>query len=350
MNYHRNQVWGNWQSRIRAVPLAYRLLAFGIAASQMLLFSTVQYSIIPPLILIASVGIYTLFKALHPFRWYQNRNIRTFLIGTDILVCIFLVTSTGGLYSPFLLYTLAPVLKMALFFDGRKTSAVAVSSGVYVIISHLFNPFFPTQLALPELSYFLIYVIAVCLAAVLPYMINANLRQRMETEDIIQERRRLSREIHDGTAQTLGILCWRVQLFGRRLMQMGIEMDEVKELGKLAEKARQDTRESLELLRNYTDDRSFLIYLQDHLERLNQDTNILFRLDNETREINLEAPVELELMRTCQEAMTNIKKHSGARNVRVKLRRINGHLEVSIVDDGCGFDAHAYYDDASQDR
>jgi len=99
------------------------------------------------------------------------------------------------------------------------------------------------------------------------------------------------------------------------------------------------------LLRNYTDDRGFLAKLEDYIERLNQDTSIYFRLDTETREIDLDAPVELELMRTCQEAVTNIKKHSNARNVQVKLRRVNGHYEVSIIDDGCGFDALSQYHD-----
>jgi len=72
-------------------------------------------------------------------------------------------------------------------------------------------------------------------------------------EDIIQERQRLSREIHDGVAQTLSALRWQAQLLTRRLRAMGIELEEIKQLEVLTEKARMDTRESIELLRSYTD-------------------------------------------------------------------------------------------------
>jgi len=343
LNRHRDQILGKWQERISIVPSAYRWLAFAIATAQIFLFPSAYYSVISPLILVTGVGIYTLLKTLRPFRWHE-RGIVTFgVFGADLAVCIFLVISTGGLYSPFLLYTLAPVLTAALLLDRGITFGITALSWAYVIGAHLANPFFLTQLFLPELSYFLAYIIAASLAAALPYLINVNLRQRLQSEDILRERQRLSREIHDGTAQTLSALRWQAQLLHRRLMAMGIELDEVKQLEMLAEKARQDTRESLELLRNYSGDSSFLPHLKGYLEQLSQGSNLAFRLDTENGKLRLEAPVELELLHICQEALTNIRKHSGAYNVEVKVKSADKHLEVSIADDGCGFDALAYY-------
>ena len=347
MNEQRNQAlgkWHKWQKYVGIIPSAYRLLAFATASAQIFIFTSAQYSVLPPIILVTGVGIYTLFKVLHPLRWHQGNILGLSLLGIDIAVCTFLVISTGGLYSPFLLYTLAPVLTAALLLGGVVTLATAGLSIAYVIASHLFNPFFLTQLSLAELGYFMVYAIAVCLAASLPYMINVNLRQRLQDEDILQERQRLSRELHDGTAQTLAALRWQVQLLRRRLAEMGIELNEARELEKLVEQAHQDTRESLELLRTYTGNGSFLPYLQDCLERLSQDTGIHLHFDIKTTEIHLEASVELELRRICQEALTNIKKHSrGANNVQLKVTQVDNHLEVSIADDGCGFDALAYY-------
>ena len=127
---------------------------------------------------------------------------------------------------------------------------------------------------------------------------------------------------------------------------MGIDLGEVEELVRLTEKAHQDTRESLELLRNYTGNGNFLPHLKDYLKQLSQDTDIDFHLDIETGELRLQPVVELELLRICQEALTNIRKHStGVHKVQVKVCPINGHLEVNIADDGCGFDALAYYRD-----
>ena len=43
--------------------------------------------------------------------------------------------------------------------------------------------------------------------------------------------------------------------------------------------------------------------------------------------------------------MTNIKKHSRAHNAQVKVKSVNNHLEVTIADDGRGFDALAFHRD-----
>ena len=350
MNCQRDQILGKWQEGIGVVPSAYRGLAFAIALAQIFLFPSAHYSVIPPLILVTGAGIYTLLKILRPFPCHEKGVIIFGILGADLAVCIFLVISTGGLYSPFLLYTLAPVLTAALLLDRGITFGITALSGAYVIGAHLANPFFTTQLSLPELSYFLVYIIAASLAAALPYLINVNLRQRLQSEDILRERQRLSREIHDGTAQTLSALCWQAQLLHRRLMAMGIELDEVKQLEVLAEKARQDTRESLELLRSYTGDGSFLPHLKAYLKQLSQESNLAFRLDAENGELRLEAPVELQLLRICQEALTNVRKHSEAYHVEVKVKSVDKHLKVSIADDGCGFDALAYYHDGVEAR
>ena len=138
---------------------------------------------------------------------------------------------------------------------------------------------------------------------------------------------------------------WQVQLLRRRLTEQRIDLDEAGQLEELAEKAHHDIRESLELLRNYTGYGSFLPYLKDYLEHLSQDSAIDFRLNTEINELPLEARVELELLRICQEALTNVRKHSGARTVQVKIRSVDDHVEVSIADDGCGFDALAFCHD-----
>jgi len=349
LNHHRDQILSRWQDRISLVPSAYRWLAFGIASAQIFLFPSAYYSLTPPLYLIIAVGIYTLLKTLRPLRWQEKNSSTLVLLGLDTVVCFFLVLSTAGLYSPFLLYTLAPVLTAALLLDRGVTFGITAVSGAYVIGAHLFNPFFPTQLLLPELSYFLAYIIAVSLAAALPYLINVNLRQRLQYEDIIQERQRLSRDIHDGLAQTLSALRWQAQLLTRRLRAMGIEVEEAKQLEVLAEKARLDTRESIELLRNYTGG-GFMPNLKGYLKQLGQENNLIFRLDTEEDQLRLGAPAELELMRICQEALSNVRKHAGASHVDIKVKSVDNHFEVSIADDGCGFDALAYYQGGMQTR
>jgi len=341
----RNLIPDKWQKGIGVVPSVYRGLAFAIAAAQIFLSPPAHYSVIPPLFLVAGAGIYSLLKILRPFPGHEKGVVTLGVLGADLAVCLFLVLSTGGLYSPFLLYTLAPVLTAALLLDRGTTFIITALSAAYVVGAQLANPFFPTQLSLPELSHFLVYVIAASLTGSLPYLTNVNFRQRLQSETVLRERQRLSREIHDGAAQTISALRWQIELVHRRLMQMGVNLDEVSKLVELATKAHQDTRECLELLRDYTGDGSFLPHLKTYLQHLNQNTGIAFGLDVETYQFHLEASVELELLRICQEALTNVKRHSRARSAQVKVRRANNHLEVSIADDGCGFDAVAYYHD-----
>ncbi|MFC1864616.1 hypothetical protein ACFLYG_02170 [Chloroflexota bacterium] len=152
--HQRNKILDGWQKCSDIVPSAYRVLAFVIATARIFAIPSAHYFVIPPPILVTGAGIYTLLKALHPFRWHERFILNRSLFGADIAVCIFLVILTGGLHSPFLLYTLAPVLTAALLLDGRVTFSIAALSGVYVIGSHLGNPFSPTQLSLPDISYF----------------------------------------------------------------------------------------------------------------------------------------------------------------------------------------------------
>jgi signal transduction histidine kinase len=51
--------------------------------------------------------------------------------------------------------------------------------------------------------------------------------------------------------------------------------------------------------------------------------------------------VETQLFRILQEALTNVGKHSGARQVSVEIERTNSGVSLAVTDDGCGFDVAA---------
>jgi signal transduction histidine kinase len=48
--------------------------------------------------------------------------------------------------------------------------------------------------------------------------------------------------------------------------------------------------------------------------------------------------VGVELLRVLQEALTNARRHSGARSVEVRLRTEDGAVLAAVIDDGRGFD------------
>ena len=55
-------------------------------------------------------------------------------------------------------------------------------------------------------------------------------------------------------------------------------------------------------------------------------------------EHRLDPIIETECFRIAQEALTNVARHAHAHNVTVDLHTNNGHLHLSVRDDGIGFD------------
>jgi signal transduction histidine kinase len=326
-----------WRIVSDTVPAVYRALAFVIASIQTYLFPAEHYSLVPPVILTMVLGAYSILVILRRSQFGKNGSTIYGLIAVDLALSIFLVITTGGFYSPYLLYTLVPVLTSAMFLDRKITVVVAAVSSLYIILCHLLNPFIIAGMTLAEISYFFIYVVAIALAAAMPYIINVNLRQRYQSEDILRERQRLSQEIHDGTVQTLTSLHWQVQLTQRPLADMGVELDEMTKLELLAERAIQETRQSLEFLRDQTGDIKLVPYLRSYLADLGSDGKFTCNLTAEG-ELSLEIPVQLQLLRICQEALVNIRKHSEAGHVDVRVTSSPRSLRVIISDDGRGFD------------
>ncbi|MCL4489299.1 MAG: GAF domain-containing sensor histidine kinase [Chloroflexi bacterium] len=58
-------------------------------------------------------------------------------------------------------------------------------------------------------------------------------------------------------------------------------------------------------------------------------------------ESRMQPHVETTLYRVAQEALTNIGKHSRAKNVWLSITRANNHFTLTVRDDGCGFDVNA---------
>jgi signal transduction histidine kinase len=47
---------------------------------------------------------------------------------------------------------------------------------------------------------------------------------------------------------------------------------------------------------------------------------------------------EVVLLRVCQEALANVRKHAGARQVSVRLSYADAGVRLTVADDGAGFD------------
>lgn len=153
-----------------------------------------------------------------------------------------------------------------------------------------------------------------------------------------EERRRISRELHDETAQALTSLLIRLRLVqnARTLEEAHREIAELRELTvqtieevrKLAIELRPTTLDNLGLVA------AIEWYCRDYRERIG--ATIAFDVHGTPRRVHPE--IELVVYRVAQEALTNIARHAGASEASVVLAFSDDSLEMRIRDNGIGFD------------
>lgn len=159
-----------------------------------------------------------------------------------------------------------------------------------------------------------------------------------------EERKRLSREIHDGPAQMMANVMMRSDLIERVFREHGERagMGEIKSLKKMVRNALYEVRRIIYDLRPMALDDLGLVptlkkYLQT-IEEYHNDTKIEFV--NMGAEKRLPAKFEVALFRLVQESVQNALKHADAHEIKVKLEMSKNSVSVVIRDDGKGFDIH----------
>jgi len=175
---------------------------------------------------------------------------------------------------------------------------------------------------------------------VTPAIYSRYLTRRLRSRAGAVERARVARELHDGVIQTLIGLEMEVDVLRRqanaspqRLAQdlsraQGILHQEVLNLRELM----------LQMRPVDLTPKQLLDFLADAVERFRRDTGISARFVTLLPEVSLLPRVSNELARTVQEALVNVRKHSGARNVLVRFEAKDGYWKLLVDDDGRGFD------------
>ncbi len=157
---------------------------------------------------------------------------------------------------------------------------------------------------------------------------------------VMQERERLSRELHDGVAQLVAHLLLRLDTI-KELVEVDRRQEAEAELERLhgvADEIYEDIGESIAGLRTNMTERGLICALQDYLDQFEERHQIPTHLRTDDAADQLSPLAALQLFRFIQEALTNVRKHAGAREAIVTLAS-NGpdQLRVVIADDGQGF-------------
>jgi two-component system nitrate/nitrite sensor histidine kinase NarX len=168
---------------------------------------------------------------------------------------------------------------------------------------------------------------------------NANLLAELEYKTMIQERTRLAREIHDGLAQTLGFL--KLQLAQMKNYLAKQEYDRLDQslqycYTSLGE-AYTDARQAIDGLRVGMGEEGLAGWLEQVKLEFIETSNIHVDLEPVEVQSILPPEVHAQLIRIVQEALSNVRKHAQASQVRIACREVNGMLWLEIRDNGRGF-------------
>ena len=188
--------------------------------------------------------------------------------------------------------------------------------------------------------------------AVLAHITDVSERQRVARRQALlsrkvlvaqeEERARLSRDLHDGLGQSLTALRFELDWVRRQVCTSHEEADGgFTQADVLLQKAAEELRAICmglrpPLLDDLGLESSVRQYAQDFGERTS--VNVELETDFDERSAPCSSEVALVTIRVLQEALTNVRRHSDAKNVRVSLVRGNSSLELVVADDGRGFD------------
>jgi two-component system, NarL family, sensor histidine kinase UhpB len=153
-----------------------------------------------------------------------------------------------------------------------------------------------------------------------------------------EERKRISRELHDGIAQTLASL--RVRLRVARALEDSVARDQLLErLGTEIGQATEEIRTIAQGLRPPALDMLGLApAIESCVRGIGERAGLALQTELEAVEGLLTPEAELVLYRIVQEALSNVARHSRAGSVRVRLFCAHGSVTATVEDDGRGFD------------
>ena len=171
-------------------------------------------------------------------------------------------------------------------------------------------------------------------------------RKQIESQEA--ERMRLAAELHDGLGQDLLVVSNELQRFA----QEGSGSKEALErAARLLQETIQTVREISSNLHPHQLDRlGFCAAVEAMTDSLGRSTGIIVHRSCDNIDRLLPKETEIHMYRIIQEALANVARHASARNVSVHVKKHPGSIELSVEDDGSGFDTKApQQHDASRD-
>ncbi len=171
----------------------------------------------------------------------------------------------------------------------------------------------------------------------------ARLLEQQRSLVIAEERERLARDLHDNLGQVFGFINVQAQAIKRELPSTSINgaSDKLGRLIEVTQSAHQQMREYIHSAKDIAAvEKDFVAALKYEVARVKKQTGLAIGLDisDDLPLIRLKPAAWNHILSVIKEALNNIQKHAGAKNVSVVIKAAGTEFSAVIADDGRGFD------------
>jgi signal transduction histidine kinase len=260
----------------------------------------------------------------------------------DLVVLVYMVAYSGGLRSPVLPTQLMFTIFFALLFPNPL--AIVPPLLTLPVVAKIDTELPGRVLELEDIFLLVWYsVVNFVVVYVIVYLNEredtqhnevVSLQENLRQMAVVEERNRLSREIHDGLGASLSTLIIQSEYLHN--LAEGEELKaEIRELKGVAEESIDELRRSISMMRS---DYELVPAFEDYCYTFGQRAGLEMEYQVNGVIPKLSAKLQLAAFRVLQEALTNVHKHAQAKKVSVGLVHIEGVLRLTVKDDGKGFD------------
>ena len=347
---HPTQLEDEW-FRKRERTAAWLRLAFAIIAVVVIQLNPSRVARYPTLSTVVLVSFLIHSAGLVWLLWsnkFRLTSLGAITTALDIIWIGFIVISTGGTRTPFFFYYSFPVITASLQWGLRGSLPVAgIGVAIYIAIrlslaaESISQPIGIDTLVVRSLYLFV-------LAGIFGYISEFEQKQNRKLLAFsrtagqlaaLQERHRITYELHDGLLQSLATMILRIESY--RARSRGTETDLPGELHQLEDMARNTMSE----IRHFLAGKeavplapgSLMERLKDELRFL-QGLGIQVLFESDPEDLDLPVELERELYYVLREALTNITRHAHPTRVAIALCQKNSRIDGSIEDNGVGAD------------
>jgi signal transduction histidine kinase len=351
---HTVDVWLNWEWLWQSIFYGSLLLSMGFLLAD----DSLAVQIWIPILLTLIMGLWHGLGLRWAYRsvanWEDNPNTRFVVMMIDIMLWFVLVSISVAYY--FVLFGL--FVHVFRHLPRRYAVVAAVSLTTSMIFEQLSDSGEVFSWGNPSLWVFLFMGLAAILIGIwISTIIEQNVVRRQLIEQlratqaelsasehqkgVLEERQRLTREIHDTLAQGFTSIIMHLEAADQALPSDHDTMQ--KHLNRARSTARASLEESRRFIRDLRPDLLEQHSLVDAIKRVAQQwqgkTGITLQETWTGQPIPLHSTIEVTLLRAIQEALNNIWKHAQATHVMITLSYMDTLVMVDIQDNGVGLEA-----------